>query len=152
MDQLSVQSFLLCSLTCLDSRVNLLNRFNAFACCCYHHSGSFPTVGVANPLEIVGVVVGLLPLFCFCCFVWFAFFSTKRKSGRGICGSSAVVSGCCVVCLIGFAAEYMTTVLCTEFYFIAASLSVRTEPLSDIGQIGGKKRKNDFEIVVHVKF
>ena len=52
-----------------------------------------PTVGVANPLWFVGVFVGLLPLFWFCCFVWFAFFLTKRKSGRGICGSSAVVSG-----------------------------------------------------------
>ena len=35
---------------------------------------------------------------------------------------------------------YMATVSCTEFYFTAAYLSVRTEPLSDIGQTGGKKR------------
>ena len=35
---------------------------------------------------------------------------------------------------------YMTTVLCTEFYFTAAYLSVRTEPLSDIGQTGRKKK------------
>ena len=35
---------------------------------------------------------------------------------------------------------YMTTVLCIEFYFTAAYLSVRTEPLSDIGQTGGNKK------------
>ena len=34
---------------------------------------------------------------------------------------------------------YMTTVSCTYFCLDDAYLSVRTEPLSDIGQTGGKK-------------
>ena len=104
------------------------------ACFCYHHSGYFPTVTVANPFVFVGVGVGLLPRF----FVWFAIFLTKRKSGRGICGSSAVVF--VVFCWFGFATAHMTTVLCAEFYITDASSHVRTEPLSDIGQTGGKKK------------
>ena len=34
----------------------------------------------------------------------------------------------------------MTTVSCTTFHFAAAYLSVRIEPLSDIGQTGGEKK------------
>ena len=72
--------------------------------------------------------------------VWFAVFLTKRKSGRGICGSSAVVLFV-VFCWFGFATARMTTVLCAKFYITDASSHVRTEPLSDIGQTGGKKSR-----------
>ena len=40
---------------------------------------------------------------------------------------------------------YMTTVLCSELYFTAAYLSVRTEPLSDIGQTGGEKKNRKYD-------
>ena len=61
-----------------------------FACFCYHHSGSFPTVGVANPLVFVGVFVGLLPLLCFLllCLVCFLLDETQIWPGdlRVVCG------------------------------------------------------------------
>ena len=65
-------------------------------------------------------------------------FLTKRKSGWGICGSSAVVVRFVCVVVMWMLHMYMTTESCTYFYFLDASLSVRTEPLSDIGQTGGK--------------
>ena len=99
----------------------------------------FSTVEVANPVLFVGVFVRLLPLFCFCCFVWFAFFSRKRKSGWGFAGRRRLCWVIVLFWLIGFAAKLMTTVLCTELYLKGDSLSVRTEPLSDIGQTGEKK-------------
>ena len=83
----------------------------------------------------MGVVVGPCPFLCLLlCLVCFL---AKRKSGWGICGSSVVVLLFCVFMWI--AALYMTTVSCTYIIFEHASLSVRTEPSSDIGQAREKK-------------
>ena len=98
--------------------------------------------GGSNSTLVVGVFVGLLPLFLLLlCLVCFLFDETQIWPGdlRVVCGCV----GCFLICsCCGFAAMYMATASCTECYFTAAYLSVRTEPLSDIGQTGGKKSQN----------
>ena len=77
---------------------------------------------------------------------------TKRKSGWGICGSSVVVVRffvCDVV--MWMLLMYMITESCTYFYFLDASLSIRTEPLSDIDQTGGKKKKHGCIYILFTK-
>ena len=93
----------------------------------------FPHCGGSISTLVVGVFVGLLPLFLVVCCFWFAFFLTKRKSGWGICGSSAVVVRFVCGFVMWMLHMYMTAVSCTYFSFLDAYLSVRTEPLSDIG-------------------
>ena len=63
--QLLVQYSLLCSLTCLDCRVNLLICFNVLCMFLLLSQWVFFHCGSGRSDEFVGVVVGLLPLSAF---------------------------------------------------------------------------------------
>ena len=71
--QLLVQYSVLCSLICLDSRVNLLICLMFCVCFCYHQSPFFPTVGVADPMSLWVLLLDscpfLLLLLCLLCFL-----------------------------------------------------------------------------------
>ena len=127
--------FLRFCLTCHDSRLIYQLVSKCICMFCYHHSGTTPTVRVANPI----VFLMFVPLFFVLLFCLVCLLLDETQIWPGDLRVCAGV-GSLLVGWIGFAAECMTTVLCTEFNYIAASLSVRTEPKSDIGQTGRKKQ------------
>ena len=97
-----------------DNRGNLVIRLNTLHALVWPITVGFsPHCGGSISTLVVGVVVGLLPLFLFLlCLVCFLFDETQIWLGdlRVVCGF-VVVCVCLFWC--GFAALYMTTVSCT---------------------------------------
>ena len=103
----------------------LCNSFDHSSCSILiYHSGFFPTVEAASSFDCGCFCWALAP---FSLFALSGLLSlTKRKSGWGICGSSVVVVR--FLCVVTWMLHmYMTTESCTYFYFLDASLSVRTD-------------------------
>ena len=106
----------------------LCNSFDHSSCSILiYHSGFFSHCGGSIFFWLWVFLLGSCPFFfVLVCFLWFAF----RDETQIWLGDLRVVCGCgAVVCVVTWMLHmYMTTESCTYFYFLDASLSVRTEP------------------------